>query len=546
MALAEERNDEDHPGKGRVDDPDCTRGEGAPELRNEGTEGTSNSDRERALPWPSLADPVERPSAVRARGSKVAKRREREVQRIHWQQRRDTYLLPACSRLAFHPLFWSTRAATSRGGSASMVLCVGYMGRFGATGLRASRPVLGTSQLRSLSTVGLQRSRFILAQNELRSLQFRSGPRSFWSWAKSAPAPAAASSSPLPVSTQAAAEEPSPVIEAATASSSESPAPAEASTATDAASTVPTPDVALSPEAVPTEVLPIDPTLIPALNYGDLAALGLAGWTPPGICRWTMELINVSAGLPWIWTIVATTVLSRVVLFPFTVKSMRGTAALAPYQGDIAAIRDEMAAAQKKKDTLAMQRAALKQKMIYEKAGVGVVGMAISPFVQLPVTLGMFFGVKSLCDLPLEQLKWSGLVWLPDLTIADPTWTLPILATLLMNVQISVSTRDMVGTTVQMGHVMNLFRVLTAASVFVLANLSNGVLVYLLTSMTCMTAQSLLLRHPAVRRMLGIPIVPKNLRMQLPTMRESAAYLRQWWNNKMADARAAQRASRRR
>lgn len=151
-----------------------------------------------------------------------------------------------------------------------------------------------------------------------------------------------------------------------------------------------------------------------------------------------MELINVSSGMPWFWTIVATTVLSRIVLFPFTVKQMQATAALAPFQGEVAAIREEMAAAQKKRDSLMMQRVALKQKMIYEKAGVSVIGMTLSPFVQLPVTLGMFFGVKSLCDLPLEQLKWSGLAWIPDLTVVDPTWTLPIIATVLMNVQISV------------------------------------------------------------------------------------------------------------
>ena len=104
----------------------------------------------------------------------------------------------------------------------------------------------------------------------------------------------------------------------------------------------------------------------------------------------------------------------------------------------------------------------------------------------------------------------------------------------------------MVGTTPQMGHIMNLLRLLTTASVFLLANLSNGVLVYLLTSMGCMTAQSLILRQPAIRRMLGIPIVPENLRTQMPTMRESAVYLREWWNKKMADARAVEKASRRR
>ena len=87
---------------------------------------------------------------------------------------------------------------------------------------------------------------------------------------------------------------------------------------------------------------------------------------------------------------------------------------------------------------LAMQRAALKQKQIYQKANVSLGGMAIAPFVQLPVTIGMFFGVKTLCDFPLEQLKYTGLSFLPDLTLADPTYTLPIVATILMNVQISV------------------------------------------------------------------------------------------------------------
>ena len=190
---------------------------------------------------------------------------------------------------------------------------------------------------------------------------------------------------------------------------------------------------------MPTDPLPLDHvSTISPLNYGDLAALGLAGWTPAGIARWSMELINVSTGLPWAWTIVATTVLSRVLLFPFTVKQMQSTAALAPYQKDIESIRDEMSSAQQRKDVLAMQRAALRQKVVYEKAGVSLGGMALAPFIQLPVTLGMFFGVKKMCDLPLEQLKLGGFGWFTDLTLADPTWTLPIVATVLMNVQISV------------------------------------------------------------------------------------------------------------
>ncbi|KAI0742925.1 60Kd inner membrane protein-domain-containing protein [Daedaleopsis nitida] len=409
-----------------------------------------------------------------------------------------------------------------------MVLCMGCMGRLG---LRSTRPMLSTSAVRLLSTTTLQNSRLQFARQQFRSLPPGSRSLSLWGWSTSK-TPGAAQSTPA---------EPTPADPVPAAAEVTTPEllPAEASTPVDVAS-APTPDVALLPDVpVLTEGLPVDALLsIPtALNYGDLAALGLAGWTPAGICRWTMELINVSTGLPWVWTIVTTTVLSRVLLFPFTVKQMQSTAALAPYQNEIAAIRDEMNAAQAKKDMLAMQRAALKQKMIYEKAGVSLSGMALAPFIQLPVTLGMFFGVKTMCDLPVEQLKWSGLSWLPDLTVADPTWTLPIIATILMNVQISVSMRDLVASTPQTGHIMNALRVLTTGSVFLMGHLNIGVLVYLMTSILTMTGQSLLLRQAGIRRALGIPIIPKHLRAETPSMRDSLVYAKKWWQSKMDDAR---------
>ncbi|KAI0327341.1 hypothetical protein GY45DRAFT_1257183 [Cubamyces sp. BRFM 1775] len=251
-----------------------------------------------------------------------------------------------------------------------------------------------------------------------------------------------------------------------------------------------------------------------------------------------MELIQVTTGMPWFWTIVSATVLSRLFLFPFTVKQMQSTAALAPHQAEMAAIKDEMTAAQKKRDVLAMQRLALRQKMLYNKAGVSLSGMALAPFIQLPVTLGMFFGVKKLCDLPVEQLKYSGFEWVPDLTVADPTWTLPILATALMNVQITMSMRDMVGASPQMSHVMNFLRLLTTGSVFLMANLSSGVIVYLLTGIVMMILQSFALRQPAVRRMLGIPLIPAHLRQPAPSMMESLRFARKWWNNQVADVKA--------
>jgi len=299
------------------------------------------------------------------------------------------------------------------------------------------------------------------------------------------------------------------------------------------------------PPDVPLPDLSAVPSIPSPLHYGDLAALGLASWTPAGLCRWGMELLQVSTGIPWFWTIVGATFISRVILFPFTVKSMRSTAAIAPHQDEINELRQKMQAAQASRDMLTLQSVAMKQQMIYKKAGVSMMGMAMLPFVQLPVTLGMFFGVKKLCDFPLEQLHYSGVSFLPDLTLADPTCILPVISAVMMNFQLSLGMRDMMGGA-HLAHMVNFFRVLSIAGIPLMWNLPSGVLVYLITSIVAMSVQTIVLRQPAIRRALGIPIVPKQHEMKSASFKESIDFAKKWWKEKKEEQEAALRASKRR
>ena len=52
---------------------------------------------------------------------------------------------------------------------------------------------------------------------------------------------------------------------------------------------------------------------------------------------------------------------------------------------------------------------------------------------------GLFFGVKTMCELPVPQLLNSGLDILPNLTVADPYMALPIALCAAVNLQIHVS-----------------------------------------------------------------------------------------------------------
>jgi YidC/Oxa1 family membrane protein insertase len=185
------------------------------------------------------------------------------------------------------------------------------------------------------------------------------------------------------------------------------------------------------------EILDTAAALAP-LQYGDLALLGLSGWSPAGLSSWMLELVNVSTGLPWFHTIVAGTFLSRLLLLPFSIKQLRNSASLAPYQPRLLELKDEFNRAYAAGDQLAVQRIALKQRSLYAESGVSMVPMLLMPFLQLPVTLGMFFCIKRLCALPLEQLHWSGVSFLPDLTVPDPYYILPIASAVLINLQLAV------------------------------------------------------------------------------------------------------------
>ncbi|KAF4588739.1 Mitochondrial inner membrane protein oxa1 [Pleurotus pulmonarius] len=357
--------------------------------------------------------------------------------------------------------------------------------------------------------------------------------RSLW-WKSSTPAPG---KSDVPADVDSVAASSSTPLEVAPIAETPS---TSASVAVDSAAT--------SPETTETAVssvvdsLPLDaPTTLlaspPPLEFGDLAALGLISYTPAGFIRWSFELINVTTALPWFHTIVVGSLLWRALLTPFVIQNLQNTARLQPIQPKLLELRDEMKRASESGDRLAMQRCALKQKKIYGDAGVSMGKMMLTPFIQLPVTLGLFFGVRKMCSLPVEQLKESGLSWLPDLTVPDPLGLLPWVLMVVVNIQISVSG---VVERPEMGHFMNALRVLTLGGVWVMGDFPSGLMVSLLVTSTATTAQTLILQSPTVRRYFNIPIVPLEHKGKLPSFRQSIQYVVDTYHSKIEEAKRAQ------
>jgi len=98
-------------------------------------------------------------------------------------------------------------------------------------------------------------------------------------------------------------------------------------------------------------------------------------------------------------------------------------------------LQKAVAKARETQNPLELQKAAQAMSRFYKSHNISPLAGLVS-LVQLPVTFGLFFGVQKMCNFPLEQLRDSGVSFLPDLTASDPTMVLPLAMFVLVNTQI--------------------------------------------------------------------------------------------------------------
>ncbi|KAJ7938451.1 hypothetical protein B0H13DRAFT_2572638 [Mycena leptocephala] len=140
---------------------------------------------------------------------------------------------------------------------------------------------------------------------------------------------------------------------------------------------------------------------IPPLQHGDLQALGLCHWTPAGLMQYSFELVHVSPDAQ----LCAPTASDR-----GPESEDRGDQSRAAYR------RHGRDAARQPRSGQAQGRRGR------------VDAWLVAPMIQIPISIGMFFGVKKMCELPVMQLTQSGFEWLPDLTQPGPYFICPFLS----------------------------------------------------------------------------------------------------------------------
>lgn len=167
-------------------------------------------------------------------------------------------------------------------------------------------------------------------------------------------------------------------------------------------------------------------------KIGYLKDVGLDyGWGPTSIMQYVIEHIHVWSGVPWWASIIGAGLLIRLVLLKPMFNASDMSAKLHNLKPVTNPLRQELTRAMSENNQVELHRKRAEINQVQAEAGVKV-WKSFVPFLQIPFGYGIFRIVRGMTSLPVPTILDESVLWLNDLTIADPLLVLPGLTSLFM------------------------------------------------------------------------------------------------------------------
>ncbi|TGZ84721.1 hypothetical protein EX30DRAFT_337202 [Ascodesmis nigricans] len=164
---------------------------------------------------------------------------------------------------------------------------------------------------------------------------------------------------------------------------------------------------------------------------GYLKSLGLDyGYGITDTIQWTMEHLHNFTGLGWGGCILATIAVLRIIQFPLFCKLSHTTALMKEIAPLTNQFTEKAKECQRRGDTAGamIQRGEIMK--LYKEAGVERKWLFLT-FGQIPIIYCFYKVVNGMVSLPVPAMKVDGWLWFVDLTVQDPYYVLPGVASLL-------------------------------------------------------------------------------------------------------------------
>jgi YidC/Oxa1 family membrane protein insertase len=254
--------------------------------------------------------------------------------------------------------------------------------------------------------------------------------------------------------------------------------------------------------------------LVDLAQVAEKAALESAmegAWLPTRTLQWILESVHHGSGLSWWQSIMLTTVGIRAATFPIMLMQIKNTYRLSQARPEIEHLVAHMKEEQARGNPNATADYQQQVMRVWKKYNANPLKSMASIFVQAPLLIGFFSALRGLAAAKVPSMVEGGTLWFQDLTVADPTYALPIISAASFLLMVELNAADgMEGQTDKMrSRFKNIMRGVAVLIVPFTVDLPAGVFMYWTASNMVSLVQSSVLKIPSVKRKFGIPVLQK-------------------------------------
>ena len=227
--------------------------------------------------------------------------------------------------------------------------------------------------------------------------------------------------------------------------------------------------------------------------------------------HWIMEGIDkfhMMADIPYWQSIIILTIALRCCLFPLYVLQMKNQARLEIMKPEMSKIQAEMAndPLVKQGDKQANEKYKSEMQALFLKHKFVPLRSILVPFVQLPIFIYCFTALREMHGY-FPGLSSGGLLWFQDLSIADPTYALPLINAVSFPLMVEIGADEMKKTD-QGKMMLNFMRGMAVVSVPMTASMPAALFVHWMASNSCTLGQTLLMKTQGAKAFFDVPIAP--------------------------------------
>jgi len=209
------------------------------------------------------------------------------------------------------------------------------------------------------------------------------------------------------------------------------------------------------------------------------------------LLTWALTNLHETVGLSWAWSIVALTVIVRMLLVPLTVRQIHSMQNLQAHAPEMKAIQQRW-----KHDK---QRQNQELMAFYKENQINPASSCLPIVAQIPIFIGLFFVLKGFEKEILPQFPDADLEWLNLVTITENTkvgWGPLLIVAYALS---QLTSTFLMSTTMQPAQ-RALMLILPIAFIPFVLNFPSGLMVYWLTTNLWTTGQGLITRRLVPKR----------------------------------------------